>query len=113
MLHRLFSAATSAAALKGKSLAVEEEEITKSKQLLYGYIDDYLLVKFRYLPEGSSDPVNEARVLILKDEAGRKDKVFLYDSQGDEQTFRNGRYSPPPKRVYPQRYLVNCRRIGI
>jgi hypothetical protein len=37
MLHRLFSAATSAAALKGKSLAVEEEEIAKSKQLLYGY----------------------------------------------------------------------------
>jgi hypothetical protein len=38
MLHRLFSAATSAAALKGKSLAVEEEEIAKSKQLLYGYV---------------------------------------------------------------------------
>jgi hypothetical protein len=37
MLHRLFSAATSAAALKGKSLAVEEEEIAKSKQLLFGY----------------------------------------------------------------------------
>jgi hypothetical protein len=37
MLHRLFSAATSAAALKGKSLAVEEEEIARSKQLLYGY----------------------------------------------------------------------------
>lgn len=74
---------------------------------------ELLLTKFRYLPEGSSDPVNELRVLILKDEAGRKDKVFLYDSQGDEQTFRNGRYSPPPKRVCPQRYLLNCRRIEI
>jgi hypothetical protein len=41
MLHRLFSAATSAAARKGKSLAVEEEEIAKSKQLLYGYICFY------------------------------------------------------------------------
>ena len=41
MLHRLFSAATSAATLKGKSLAVEEEEITKSKQLLYGYSNGY------------------------------------------------------------------------
>lgn len=41
MLHRLFSAATSAAALKGKSLAVEEEETAKSKQLLFGYILGY------------------------------------------------------------------------
>jgi hypothetical protein len=99
MLHRLFSAATSAAALKGKSLAVEEEEIAKSKQLLYGYGYLSFNANYRYLPEGSSDLVNEARVLILKDEAGRKDKIFLYDSHGDEQTFRNGRYSPIPKRV--------------
>lgn len=100
MLHRLFSAATSAAALKGKSLAVEEEEIAKSKQLLYGYSrksEGELTIS--YLPEPATDPVNETRVLILKDEAGRKDKVFLYDSQGDEQTFHNGRYSPVPKRV--------------
>jgi hypothetical protein len=41
MLHRLFSAATSAAALKGKSLAVEEEETAKSKKLLFGYILGY------------------------------------------------------------------------
>jgi hypothetical protein len=102
MLHRLFSAATSAAALKGKSLAVEEEEITKSKQLLYGYIShDYLFVDITcsYLPEGHTDLVRDARVLILKDEAGRKDKVFLYDSHGDEAMFRAGRYSPLPKRV--------------
>jgi len=100
MLHRLFSAATSAAALKGKSLAVEEEEIAKSKQLLYGYyLAVYSRSKISYLPEGTSDPIPEARVLILKDEAGRKDKVYLYDSQGDEETFRNGRYSPVPKRV--------------
>lgn len=41
----------------------------------------------------------DARVLILKDEAGRKDKVFLYDSYGDQQSLQNGRYSPLPKRV--------------
>jgi len=58
---------------------------------------------YRYLPQGSSDLVNEARVLILKDEAGRKDKIFLYDSHRDEQTFRNGRYSPVPKRVWSWR----------
>ena len=59
--------------------------------------------------------MNEARVLILKDEAGRKDKVFLYDSQGDEQTFNNGRYSPVPKRVTPFSSLVKLitRRIEI
>lgn len=69
-----------------------------------------------YLPEAATDPVNEARVLILKDEAGRKDKVFLYDSQGDEQTFHNGRYSPVPKRVVvPLCWLVQLiiRRIEI
>jgi hypothetical protein len=37
MLHRLFTAATSAAALKGRTYVVEEEETVKSKQLLYGY----------------------------------------------------------------------------
>lgn len=99
MLHRLFSAATSAAALKGKSLAVEEEEIAKSKQLLFGYWLHPETAKSRYLPEGPIDPVIDARVLILKDEAGRKDKVFLYDSHGDQQSLHNGRYSPLPKRV--------------
>ena len=41
----------------------------------------------------------DARILILKDEAGRKDKVFLYDSHGDQQSLHDGRYSPLPKRV--------------
>jgi hypothetical protein len=52
-----------------------------------------------YLPEGPTDPVMEARVLILKDEAGRKDKCFLYDSHGDLLSLHNGRFSPLPKRV--------------
>ena len=45
--------------------------------------------------------MHEARVLILKDEAGRKDKVFLFDSQGDGEVLGDGRYSPIPKRVLP------------
>ena len=53
----------------------------------------------RFLPEALGDPCVAARVLILKDEAGRKDKVYLYDSQKDDRVFRSGRYSPPPKRV--------------
>ena len=101
MLHRLFSAATSAAALKGKSLAVEEEEIAKSKLLLYGCSSSSLVAEFSYHPEGPIDPLTGARVLILKDEAGRKDKVLLYDSHGDERTFRSGQCSPAPKRVRP------------
>lgn len=56
-------------------------------------VDDSLV------PEAPGDAVVGARVLILKDEAGRKDKVYLYDSQKDERVFHNGRYSPPPKRV--------------
>ena len=43
-------------------------------------------------------------MLILKEEAGRKDKIFLYDSQGDEQTFHNDRYSPVPRRVQPFKF---------
>jgi hypothetical protein len=101
MLHRLFSAATSAAALKGKSLAVEEEEIARSRQMLYGYrkLRSSEADGNRFLPETPGDPCVGARVLILKDEAGRKDKVYLYDSQKDERIFCSGRYSPPPKRV--------------
>ena len=67
----------------------------------------------RYLPEGPSDPVMETRVLILKDEAGRKDKVFLYDSHSDLQSLYNGRYSPLPKRVRPLQLRTDVRRIEI
>jgi hypothetical protein len=110
MLHRLFSAATSAAALKGKSLAVEEEEIAKSRQMLYGYgvMGAGETDEGRFLPEVPGDPCVGARVLILKDEAGRKDKVYLYDSQKDERVFRSDRYSPPPKRVCIGRGQADC-----
>lgn len=62
----------------------------------------------RYVPETPGDPCVGARVLLLKDEAGRKDKVYLYDSQKDERVFRSGRYSPPPKRVCAVRECAEC-----
>lgn len=55
----------------------------------------------------------EARVLILKDEAGRKDKVFLYDSHGDQVALQNGRFSPLPKRVGACCCEIDGRRIEI
>jgi hypothetical protein len=61
----------------------------------------------RYLPDGPTDSVSDVRVLILKDEAGRKDKQFLYDSRGEEVP-HDGRYSPLPKRV--QHYEVTDQR---
>lgn len=64
-----------------------------------GWFPPALPSKFSYLSEGPSDHAHEARVLILKEEAGRKDKAILYDSQGDEQTLHNDRFSPVPKRV--------------
>lgn len=72
-----------------------------------------LSAKYSYLPEGPTDPIHEARVLILKDEAGRKDKVFLYDSQGDGELLRDGRYSPIPKRVVRLLLVLNYRRTEI
>lgn len=51
------------------------------------------------MPDAPTDPVRNARVLILKDEAGRKDKIYLYDSHGTAGEFAAGHYSPGPRRV--------------
>ena len=53
--------------------------------------------------------MSDVRVLILKDEAGRKDKIILYDSEGVQQSFSDGQYAPMPKRVMPFSLEFNAR----
>jgi hypothetical protein len=53
----------------------------------------------RYLPDENVDHLHDVRVVLVKDESGRRDKVVLYDSHGDDTHFHRGQSSPLPRRV--------------